>query len=132
MQGCSVLVACARIGHNFYCDSYVSMIPVTAGQYREQCEKEGIEVDDSYLSEAMDGVLGGYGEMTYVDIKSIHGRTREEFKDKLKQRDAELWRGYTKGDDPIECDRLEGVHNDRIKAINPSSSIPVTWPRSGK
>lgn len=122
------LAACAQVGSTAHCDSYPAMFPVTAGEYREGCESHGWEVDDSYISEVMDGIVGGYKEITYFDIKSIHGRTREEFKDKLKYHDSELWQGYTKDDYLIECDGLEGVHDDRILSIMAPITIDVGDP----
>ncbi|QIQ64329.1 hypothetical protein Epa2_gp15 [Pseudomonas phage Epa2] len=122
------LAACAQVGSTAHCDSYPAMFPVTAGEYREGCESHGWEVDDSYISEVMDGIVGGYKEITYFDIKSIHGRTREEFKDKLKHHNAELWQGYTKDDCLIEYDGLEGVPNDRILSIMAPITIDVGDP----
>lgn len=122
------LAACAQVGSTAHCDSLPAMFPVTAGEYREGCESHGWEVDDSYISEVMDGIVGGYKNITYFDIKSIHERTREEFKDKLKHHDAELWQGYTKDDDLIEYDGLEGVPNDRILSIMAPITIDVGDP----
>ncbi|AJD82716.1 hypothetical protein [Pseudomonas phage ZCPS1] len=129
----AVLVACARIGHNFYCDSYVSMIPVTAGQYREQCEKEGIEVDDSYLTETMAKALGlgridSWGDYvqapellhgpTLYDIQDIMGRTRETFKRLYSGHKDPLWQGYTKDCRAIEELGLDGYEDDDIISVS--------------
>ncbi|GAB5879615.1 hypothetical protein, partial [Staphylococcus aureus] len=122
------LAACAQVGSSAHCDSYPAMFPVTAGEYKEQCETNGDDVEDSYISEIMDHLTGGWKNITYFDIKSIRERTREEFKDKLKHHDDPLWKGYTKDDYLIECDGLEGVHDDRILSIMAPITIDVGDP----
>lgn len=122
------LAACAQVGSTAHCDSYPAMFPVTAGEYKEQCEANGDDVEDSYISDIMDHLTGGWKNITYFDIKSIHGRTREEFKDKLKHHDDPLWKGYTKDDYLIEHDGLEGVHDDRILSIMAPITIDVGDP----